>query len=120
MEARTLHLVFPTDTNSLGTIFGGTLVAWMDKVAAFAAIRRARCTVVTAAIEGIDFRVPIRQGDLVELFARVEQVGRTSMRVRVEVRREDPTHGTQELCTVGRFTMVAVDAQGIPTPVPEA
>ncbi len=71
MEARTLHLVFPTDTNSLGTIFGGTLVAWMDKVAAFAAIRRARCTVVTAAIEGIDFRVPIRQGDLVELFARV-------------------------------------------------
>ena len=120
MEARTLELVFPNDTNAHGTIFGGTLVAWMDKAAAYAAIRRARNAVVTAAIESITFEVPIRQGELVELFAKVERVGRTSMRVRVEVNREDPLDGSRQLCTVGYFTMVAVDAQGRPTPVPPA
>lgn len=94
MEAKTLEYVFPTDTNPLGTIFGGTLVAWMDKVAAFAAIRRARSPVVTASIEGIDFTVPIKQGDLVELSARVERVGRRSLRVRVEVNRENTLDGS--------------------------
>ena len=118
MEARTLDLVFPNDTNAQGTIFGGTLVAWMDKTAAFAAIRCAHSQVVTAAIEGIAFEVPIKQGELVELYARVERVGRTSMRVRVEVSREAPVSGTRQLCTVGHFTMVAVDQNGRPKPVP--
>ena len=119
MEARLLESVFPTDTNPQGTLFGGTLVSWMDKAAGFAAMRRARSTVVTAAIEDIAFRVPILQGDLVEVTARVVSVGRTSMRVRVEVRRERPTvEGAGELCTVGHFTMVAMDAQRRPTPVP--
>ena len=118
LEARTLEFVFPTDTNALGTIFGGTLVAWMDKVAAYAAIRRARCTVVTAHIESIDFKTPIHEGDLVELYAQVERVGRTSIRVRVEVNRENPMDGSRHLCTVGRFTMVAVGTDGRPAPVP--
>jgi acyl-CoA hydrolase len=121
MEARLLESVFPTDTNPQGTLFGGTLVSWMDKAAGFAAMRRARSTVVTAAIEDIAFRVPILQGDLVEVSARVVSVGHTSMRVRVEVRRERPTvEGVGELCTVGHFTMVAMDAQRRPTPVPPA
>ena len=120
VEARTLELVFPNDTNSLGTIFGGTLVAWMDKAAAFAAVRRARNTCVTAAIEGISFQSPIRLGELVEIYARVESVGRTSLRVRVEVRRENPMDGSRELCTVGYFAMVSVDERGVPQPVPPA
>ncbi|MDP8948140.1 MAG: acyl-CoA thioesterase [Actinomycetota bacterium] len=118
VEARVLEFVFPTDTNHLGTIFGGTLVAWMDKAAAFAAIRRAHSTVVTASIDSIDFKVPIRQGDIAELVALVERVGRTSLRVRVEVNREDPMDGSRELCTVGYFTMVAVGEDGRPKPVP--
>ena len=118
VEARVLEFVFPTDTNHLGTIFGGTLVAWMDKAAAFAAIRRARSTVVTASIDSIDFKVPIKQGDIAELVAQVERVGRTSLRVRVEVNREDPMDGSRELCTVGYFTMVALGEDGRPKPVP--
>lgn len=113
-------MVFPNDTNAHGTIFGGTLVAWMDKVAAYAAIRRAHSPVVTAAIEGIEFTVPIHQSKLVEVYARVERVGRTSMHVRVEVSRESPATGTRSLCTVGHFTMVAVDADGRPKAVPAA
>jgi acyl-CoA hydrolase len=118
LEAKVLEFVFPTDTNHLGTIFGGALVAWMDKAAAFAAIRRARSTVVTASIDSIDFKVPIKQGDIVELVARVERVGRTSLRTRVEVNREDALDGSRQLCTVGHFTMVAVGEDGRPKPIP--
>jgi acyl-CoA hydrolase len=118
MEARVLQSVFPTDTNPRGRLFGGQMVAWMDKVAGYAAMRHARNVVVAAAIERIEFRVPVEQGDLVELVARVESVGHTSMRVLVEAFREDPLDGTRELCTSGRFVMVAVDESGRPVPVP--
>ncbi len=118
MEARLLESVFPTDTNPQGNLFGGTLVSWMDKAAGYAAMRRARSSVVTAAIDDIAFRVPILQGDLVEVAARVIEVGRTSMRVRVEVRKESLADGTAELCTVGHFTLVAMGPDRRPTPVP--
>lgn len=118
MEARLLESVFPTDTNPQGNLFGGTLVSWMDKAAGFAAMRRARSTVVTAAIEDIAFTVPILQGELVEVHARVISVGRTSMRVRVEVSKEDPIAATRELCNVGHFTMVAIGPDRRPVPVP--
>lgn len=119
MEAQLLESVFPTDTNPQGNLFGGTLVSWMDKAAGFAAMRRARSTVVTAAIEDIAFSVPIVQGDLVAVMARVVSVGRTSMRVRVEVSKENPVAGTSEPCTVGHFTMVAIGADRRPVPVPD-
>ena len=118
MEARLLESVFPTDTNPQGNLFGGTLVSWMDKAAGFAAMRRARSTVVTAAIDDIAFKVPILQGDLVDVFAQVVSVGRTSMRVRVEVRRENPIEGTSELCNVGHFTLVAIGDDRRPVPIP--
>lgn len=120
MRATLLESVFPTDTNPQGTLFGGQLVAWMDKAAGIAAMRRARGPVVTAAIENITFKVPVNVGDLVELDARVVSVGRTSLRVEVEVFREDPFGVDRMPCTVGRFTMVALDDQHRPTPVPEA
>ncbi len=113
------QLVFPTDTNHLGNLFGGTLVAWMDKAAAYTAIRRAKSTVVTAHIDSIDFKVPIKKADIVEVTARVEGVGRTSMQVRVDVYRENPLESDpRELATVGHFKMVALDSDGRPKPIP--
>lgn len=118
MKATLLEMVFPTDTNPHGTLFGGQLVAWMDKAAGVAAMRRARGPVVTVAIDSIDFKVPVRVGELVELTAEVISIGRTSMRVRVEAIRERPVEGTRESCNVGHFTLVAIDAEHRPTPVP--
>ena len=117
-EATSLEVVFPGDTNHMGTLFGGTLMAWMDRSAFFAASRRARGTVVTRKVDELDFRVPIFVGDFVELTSRMETEGRTSMTVLVEVHRESPADGARELCTRGRFTMVAVDGAGAPTPLP--
>ena len=117
-EARMLEIVFPDHTNHLGTLFGGQALAWMDKAAFIAASRYARRTVVTARSEQVDFRLPIRQGQLVETIARVVGVGRTSMQVEVDVVSEDLLNGARELCTRGRFVMIALDADGQPAPVP--
>lgn len=118
MEARVQQMVFPTDTNPMGQLFGGAMVAWMDKAAAFAAMRRARGPAVTAAIEGIEFAEPVHQGELVELVAEVVSVGSTSMRLKCEAFVVDVEHGERRLCTSAEFTFVAVDAEGRPVPVP--
>ncbi len=119
MRATSLQSVFPQDTNSQGNLFAGTLVGWMDRCAAYAAMRRARGTVVTAAMDEISFRVPIVKGDLVDIDAVVESVGETSMRVKIDVWRERIEDGSRELCVVGHFTLVAVGRDGRPVSVPQ-
>ena len=117
-EARMLEIVFPDHTNHLGTLFGGQALAWMDKAAFIAASRYARRTVVTARSEQVDFKLPIRQGQLVETIARVVEVGRTSMQVEADVVAEDLLSGARVLCTQGRFVMIALDDAGKPSPLP--
>jgi acyl-CoA hydrolase len=116
-EARLWEIVFPDHANHLGTLFGGQALAWMDKAAFIAATRHARRTVVTARSEQVDFHVPVRLGQLVELVARVVDSGRSSMQVEVELHTEDAQAGTRELCTRGRFVMVALDDRGQPSPL---
>ena len=117
-QARLLHMVFPDHTNHLGTLFGGQALAWMDMAAFIVASRWARTTVVTARSEQVDFKLPIRQGQLVETVARVVEVGTTSMQVEVEVFGEDLLSGERTLCTRGRFVMIALAEDGKPAPVP--
>jgi len=116
VERRT-EIVFPTDVNHYGTLFGGKAVAMMDVAASIAGIRAAHKPVVTASIDRIDFKHPIRQGNLVETIARVVAIGRTSITVEVELWGEDPSTGDRRLSTVGRFVLVAIDRDGRPTPV---
>lgn len=114
-EARSLEHVFPGNTNPLGNAFGGYIVSLMDKIAAFSAYRFSGGVAVTASIDKLSFNVPVLMGDYVELVARVESVGRTSMRVRVEVFRV--THDAQILATSGYFVFVALDEHGKPRAV---
>ncbi len=117
-EARLQDIVFPDHANHLGTLFGGQALAWMDKAAFIAASRYARRTVVTARSDQIDFSRPIRQGQLVDITATVVAVGRSSMQVDVALVAEDLLSGHRVPCTRGRFTMIALDADGRPAPVP--
>jgi acyl-CoA hydrolase len=112
------EVVFPTDTNQYGNLFGGHLVALMDKAAFFAAGRFSACNTVTASMEGIDFHTPIREGDIVTLCARVVYTGTSSMIVRVEVYSQEHFAAPRVHNTTGYLTMVAIDAEGRPTPVP--
>jgi acyl-CoA hydrolase len=116
-EARYAQIVLPGDANNYGSLFGGALLQWMDKTAAIAAMRFSGRSVVTASLESIDFRLPIHVGAMVEVVAHVIYAGRTSMIIRVEVFTEE-LGGQRRLCTDGFFSMVAVDADGHPTPIP--
>lgn len=117
-EARLIEMVFPQQTNHYGTLFGGEALALMDKAAFIVASRYARRTVVTASSEKCNFHVPVRQGQLVELVARVVATGRTSMTVEVELNAEELLSGERHLGTRGRFVMVALNEHGKPTLVP--
>ena len=114
-EVRIIEMVFPGQTNHYGTLFGGQALALMDKAAFIAASRYARLTVVTASSEKCDFHVPIKQGQLVELHARVVKTGTTSMTVEVDLYSEELLTGRRRLGTRGHFVLVALDEHGKPT-----
>lgn len=117
-EIRMAEIVFPNHTNHMGTLFGGQALAWMDKAAFLAAARYSRHTVVTARSDQVDFKLPIRVGQMVETIGRVVRVGRSSMTVEVELVTEDLHSGERKLCTKGTFVMIALDSGGHPTAVP--
>lgn len=116
-EVRLMEIVFPDHCNHLGTLFGGQALAWMDKAAFLAASRFAGGTVVTARSDRIDFKMPVKLGEIVELLARVVGVGRSSLTVRVTMSRESVIGEKSEIATSGEFVMISVDAQGQPSPV---
>lgn len=116
-ETRFAEMVFPEQSNHYGTLFGGTALALMGKAAFIAASRCARCAVVMAASEKVEFHVPVRVGQMVELVAAVERRGNSSMTVVVDVVVETLLTGERQLAMRGRFEMVAVDAAGRPVPL---
>lgn len=119
-EVRSADLVLPNQTNNHNTMFGGDVMALMDRAAAIAALRFARTSVVTASTERIDFRTPIQTGEIIEAVSRVIYTGRTSLIVRIHIYAEHPLNGDLRLCTTGYFSMVAIDREtGRPVPVPE-
>ncbi len=78
-------IAMPKDTNRDGDIFGGWLVSQMDLGSAILATKVAKARVVTVAIEGMSFLQPVRVGDTVACYAQVEKIGRTSMKIPVDV-----------------------------------
>ncbi|CAN5263470.1 acyl-CoA thioesterase [soil metagenome] len=118
-EINVSDIVFPVSTNHLGTMFGGHVMAMMDKAAVLAAIRFARGIYVTVSSDSIQFHTPIQQGDLIEARARVAWVGNTSVIVKVEIFRESPFEEGRALCTTGWFALAARDKNGKPQPVPQ-
>jgi acyl-CoA thioesterase YciA len=112
-------LAMPADTNPAGDIFGGWVLAQMDLAAGIVAHLRARSRVVTAALDGMAFHRPVYVGDLVSCYAKVTRIGRTSMTVEVETYARRGRTGEEVKVTEGHFTVVAIDEQGRPRPVPQ-
>lgn len=111
--------VFPQDTNHLGTLFGGTLMANIDEIAAICAMKHANNTVVTASTDSVDFLRPIKNGDIVTYIAMVTYAGKSSMEVCVQIMIEDLYKGEHHLAALSFLTFVALDEAGKPTPVAE-
>ena len=116
--AITTKIVLPNDTNTLGNLFGGQLLAWMDVIASVSAHRHSKRVVVTASVNNVSFQKPINHASIVTLEAKVSRAFNSSMEVFVDVFVEDAVTGQREKCNEAIYTFVAVDQNGNPIQVP--
>jgi acyl-CoA hydrolase len=112
------ELVMPSHANSLGSVFGGQVLAWIDLSAAICAQRHTGHIVTTAGIDELSFERPIKVGQVATLTARVTAAFRTSVEVLVRVDGEDATTGERWPCVSAFVTFVAVDGAQRPCAVP--
>ncbi len=117
--AVTTKVILPNDTNTLGNLFGGQLMAWMDMIASVSAHRHSRRVVVTASVNNVSFNSPINHASIVTLEAKVSRAFNSSMEVFVDVYVEDNVTGKRIRSNEAIFTFVAVDQNGGPIQVPE-
>lgn len=113
------EIIFPADTNYHGTLFGGKVMQYIDKIATVASMRHARKLVVTASSDSLDFLAPVKLGEALQLEAFVSWTHRSSMEVYVKVESENLLTGETQTTATSYLTFVAVDDQGKPTPVPQ-
>jgi len=116
-ETRIFKAVFPNTTNHYDTLFGGTAMQLMDEVAFITATRFSRQRMVTVSSDRIDFTKPIPAGTIVELIGRISQIGRTSLKVQVEIYIEEMYSLSREKAVKGEFTFVALDENKTPIKV---
>jgi acyl-CoA thioesterase YciA len=112
-------IMLPKDTNALGTIFGGVILAHIDLASAVEARKAAPHRYVTKALREVEFHEPVFVGDIVSFFTERVRVGRTSITVRVAVEAErwGSGQGERVKVTEAEAVLVAVDAAGHPIPV---
>jgi acyl-CoA thioesterase YciA len=112
-------IAMPADANPNGDIFGGGLLRQMDLGGGGVAYQRAAGRIATIAVDGMAFLQPVFIGDLVSVYAELERVGRTSLRVRIDSYVRRRRDHTRVKVTEGVFTYVAIDENGRPRPVPD-
>jgi len=113
------ELVFPNDTNVLHNLMGGKMMHWMDIVSAITAQKHSGRVVVTASVDNVSFKHPIKLASVVTLQAQVTRAFNSSMEVYIEVWSEDILNNVKEVSNKAFFTFVAVDQSGNPIDVPE-
>lgn len=117
-RAEMVEVVLPNDANPLGNILGGRVMHLMDIAAAIAAHRHSNSYVVTASVDYVDFRNPVRVGELIVLQSSVNRVFHTSMEVGVKVFSENVLTGQRKHTSSAYLTFVALDQHRRPKAVP--
>jgi acyl-CoA thioesterase YciA len=110
-------IAMPGDANANGDIFGGWLISQMDLGGAILARGTTHGRVTTVAVDGMSFLRPVNVGDVVTCYAKLISIGRTSMKIAVEVWVQRYADSTLQRVTEGTFTYVAIDERGKPQPV---
>lgn len=113
------ELVLPNDTNTHGNLMGGRLMYWMDIAAALAAMKHCAVPVVTASVDNISFKAPIKLGNVVHIEAKVSRTFNSSMEVHLSVWGEDAILQHKYKSNEAYYTFVALDPNGKPRPVPQ-
>jgi acyl-CoA hydrolase len=112
------EFILPGDLNSLGYLFGGKLVSWIDKVGAISAIKHVRGIVVTVSIDNLIFKKPVTNGSVLTIQASVNRAFKHSMEVGVVANTLAPGHETPEHVCTAYLTFVALDKEGKPKEIP--
>ena len=113
------ELVLPNDTNTFGNLMGGRLMYWMDIAAAYCASKHCNTPVVTASVDNISFKNPIKLGHYVHIEAKVTRAFNTSMEIQLKVWGEDTLHQFKYESNEAYFTFVSLDPNDRPRTVPE-
>ncbi len=114
----TVHMVRPNHLNAAGRLFGGILMQWLDEVAGMVAKRHTRTNVITASVDNLRFIHGAYKGEMVVIVGKVTFVGTTSLEVRVDTYSEHTDTGMRYPINRAYFTMVALDENDRPRPVP--
>ena len=113
-------IAMPADSNANGDIFGGWLVSQMDLAGCITANQLAKGRVVTVAIDGMIFVSPVNVGATVSCYTQVINIGRSSIKIQVEVWASEPNEVEKRKVTEGLFTFVAIDKNRRTRPVPQS
>lgn len=108
-------VLLPRDTNNQGYIFGGIILSYIDLAGAVEVGKTTRQRIVTAGIKEVDFKAPVKVGEVVSFYARTVRIGRTSITVKVDV--ESSREHENVHVTSAELTFVALDSEGKPTEV---
>lgn len=112
------ELVLPNDTNVFGNLMGGRLMYWMDIAAAMAATKHCNTPCMTASVDNLSFKNPIKLGNVVHIEAHVTRAFNTSMEIFIKVWGEDSLHQYRYESNEAYFTFVALDPNNKPRLVP--
>ena len=112
-------LVLPGDTNSLNSLFGGELLARMDRVASIAAIKHSEQIVVTASVNNVVFGEPVPVGSILTIEAKVSRAFNTSMEVFIDVWKQNKTNSKNTKVNEAIFTFVALNKKGKTVKIPQ-
>jgi acyl-CoA thioesterase YciA len=112
-------LTLPSEANLNGGVFGGWIMAELDKAAGLLGMRRARGACTTVAVENLRFLAALKVGEEFSVYGQVESVGRSSMRLKLDGFAGSPANGERRPVVEALFVSVALDDEGRPRPVPD-
>src|ERR1700749_1850650 len=113
------ELVLPNDTNTLNNLMGGRLLHWMDIAAAISSQKHSNSIVVTASVDNVSFKHPIKLGDVITIEAKVTRAFYPSMEVRLDVWAQNIPSGTKVKSNEAYYTFVALNKEGQTIAVPD-
>lgn len=113
------ELVLPNDTNTLNNLMGGRLLHWMDIAAAISAQKHCNRIVVTASVDNVSFKHPVKLGDVISIEAKVTRAFNTSVEVQLVVWAQNIPSGTKVRSNEAFYTFVAIDQNGRTIQVPQ-